>query len=231
MNNIIFVNIDTQVDFIESKGKLPVPHAEAIKPELKKLTEIAEKNNIKVINTCDWHNDNSAELSNEPDYINTFPEHCMKDTEGAKFIDETNPKHPFIIDYDSNVLIEDAIQHRNIIIRKDKFDVFAGNPHSDSLFERFQEHIFIVYGVAENVCVNFAVKGLLSRGKEVYIVQEATKALPNIESTVESWKENGARMISLNDVETIITSYIQQNILGGTDLVNYNGDILKRDLT
>ena len=43
MNNIIFVNIDTQVDFIESKGKLPVPHAESIKPELKKLTKIAEK--------------------------------------------------------------------------------------------------------------------------------------------------------------------------------------------
>jgi nicotinamidase/pyrazinamidase len=231
MNNIVFVNIDTQNDFIMSDGKLPVPHAESIRPELQKLTEIASLYNLTVINTCDWHDENSSELSSTPDYINTFPEHCMKDTEGAKFIKETNPIHPFVIDYNyDSFLVEDAIQHRNIIIRKDKFDVFSGNPYSESLFEKFQEHIFIVYGVAENVCVNFAVEGLLNRGKEVYVVKEAIKGLPNIDSSVDEWKVKGAKMINLYDLENIIKNYRQYNIIGGVDLVNGNGDIIKRNL-
>lgn len=231
MNNIVFVNIDTQIDFINSKGKLPVPHAESIKPELKKLTDIASLYNLTVINTCDWHDENSSELSKKPNYTTTFPEHCMKYTEGAKFIKETNPIHPFVIDYNSDsFLVEDAIQHRNIIIRKDKFDVFSGNPYSESLFEKFQEHIFIVYGVAENVCVNFAVEGLLKRGKEVYVVKEAIKGLPNIDSCVDDWVMEGAKMINLDDIESIIKNYRQYNIVGGIDLVNGNGDIIKRNL-
>jgi nicotinamidase/pyrazinamidase len=230
-SNIVFVNVDTQIDFISSKGKLPVPHAESIKPELKKLTEIAEKYNLTVINTCDWHNENSEELSSNPDYINTFPEHCMENTKGASFIEETTPKHPFVVDYNvTSFLVEDAIQYRNIIIRKDKFDVFSGNPYSNSLFEYFKEHIFIVYGVAENVCVNFAVEGLLSRGKEVYVVKEAIKGLPGIDSTVESWELNGGKMIGVDDVEIIINNYRQHNIIGGIDLVDGSGEIVKRNL-
>jgi nicotinamidase/pyrazinamidase len=231
IDNIVFLNVDTQIDFIESKGKLPVPNAESIKPELKRLTEMAEKYKLTVINTCDWHNKNSKELSITPDYINTFPEHCMENTEGANFIKETAPKNPFILDYNiKSFLAEDAIKYRNIVIRKDKFDLFSGNPYSNSLFEHFDKHVFIVYGVAENVCVNFAVEGLLSRGKEVYIVKEATKGLPGIDSTVESWKLNGGKIIEINDIEIIINNYKQYNIIGGIDLVDGVGQIIKRNL-
>ena len=52
---VIFWNVDTQKDFINKDGALYVKDAETIKPALATLTNFARKNNIKVINTGDYH--------------------------------------------------------------------------------------------------------------------------------------------------------------------------------
>ena len=63
---------------------------------------------------------------------------------------------------------------------------------------------FVVYGVAENVCVNFAVKGLLERGKEVYVVTDAIKGLPGIPACLEDWKNIGAKTVTSNEIESLL---------------------------
>ena len=78
---ILFWNVDTQVDFIEPTGKLYVKGAEKLKPVLKKITQFAADNQIRVINTCDFHFINSRELSAHPDFKSTFPLHCMAGTQ------------------------------------------------------------------------------------------------------------------------------------------------------
>jgi nicotinamidase-related amidase len=55
LTKAVFWNTDTQYDFIDKDGKLSVENAESIKPNLKKLTDFARVNNIKVVNTMDWH--------------------------------------------------------------------------------------------------------------------------------------------------------------------------------
>ena len=95
----IFWNVDTQYDFMRPDGKLPVKDANLIEPNLKKLTEFAEKNNYQVVNTADWHNSKSEEISDNPNYRTTFPQHCMIRTEGAEFIQATKPKDPYMIDW------------------------------------------------------------------------------------------------------------------------------------
>ena len=203
--NVIFWNIDTQIDFVMSHGKLPVPDAEKIIPSLKRLTEIAKENDIVVVNTCDWHNENTKEISESPDFINTFPEHCMENTSGACFITETNPENPYTINHGNETpYVPTMLEHRNIIIRKDKFDVFTGNGSTEKVLNALKPKRVIVYGVAENVCVNHAVIGLLKRGKEVYVVEEAIKGLPGIESPIERWKDDGAKIISLEEIDSII---------------------------
>ena len=79
---IIFFAVDCQKDFIEKKGALYIEGAETIKPNLKKLTEFAKKNNIFVVNTADYHFPGDKELSDKPDLVNTFPPHCMFDSKG-----------------------------------------------------------------------------------------------------------------------------------------------------
>lgn len=79
----IFWNVDTQFDFMRPEGKLYVQDAYKIEPNLEKLTSLAGEMNIVVVNTADWHNKNSREISDKPDWQKTFPEHCMAGSEGA----------------------------------------------------------------------------------------------------------------------------------------------------
>jgi nicotinamidase/pyrazinamidase len=202
--DLIWWNVDTQIDFVNSDGKLSVLGAEEIKPALLKLTVLAKENNIQVINTCDWHDENTEEISDKPDFITTFPEHCMQNTVGAEFVDETIPENPLIINHINGIVNKPDLQnYRNIILRKDKFDIFSGNSSSNKIVNMLKQKTFIVYGVAENVCVDFAVKGLIERGKEVYVVSDAIKGLPGIESPVNYWIQIGVKMISLKEVEEL----------------------------
>ena len=204
----IFWNVDTQFDFVSPNGKLYVPGAELLKPNWGKLTQLAKNNLITVVNTADWHYPDSAELSTNPDFINTFPRHCMANSEGAEYIEETRPESPFIIDWETENYISkeivDSIEQRNFIIRKDAFDVFRGNPYTDQLLKLLSPETIIVYGVTTNVCVNDAVVGLAKKGKNVIVVENAVKELPNIPLPFENWEKLGVKMMKLNEIETII---------------------------
>jgi nicotinamidase/pyrazinamidase len=195
----IFWNVDTQYDFMKSDGKLYVKDAENIEKNLEKLTKFAEKNEIKVINTADWHNLDSGELSDSPDYMNSFPPHCMKGTSGAKYISETNPANPYKISWEQKDFDkEKVLKKRNIVLYKDKFDVFTGTPHAERVLEIIKPDRAIIYGVATNVCVDCAVRGLLERKIEVYVPLDAIKELPGLPLPYESWK--GAKFVTTKDV-------------------------------
>ena len=207
--NWLFWNVDTQVDFMLPQGKLYVSGAELIVPKLKKLTKLALTNSIRVVSTADFHYEDSKELSLNPDYVETFPPHCMANTSGAKYITETNPKDPIIFEWKKNFNISAKIseieKHRNIVIRKDAFNVFEGNPFTDEIISAIYPETVVVYGVATNVCVNDAVIGLAKRVKYVYVIEDAIKELPNIPLPFETWKKLGVKMITLNDLENLIS--------------------------
>ena len=205
-----FCNIDTQKDFMNIDGALYVPGAEDIKEILSKLTLFAKENSIKTINTADWHFDDSEELSNTPDFINTFPPHCVGNTHGVGYIDETNMKDDINItfkwdvDY-SDKFMEEAISRlREIIITKDKFDLFSSK-HTDKLINILRDEYtnVVVYGVAGDVCVKYAVDGLLERGFNVYLVEDATKALniENYDTIKRNWiKNENFKIINSDDI-------------------------------
>ncbi|WP_346857261.1 isochorismatase family protein [uncultured Draconibacterium sp.] len=202
---VLFWNVDTQFDFVEPAGKLYVPGAEKLKTTWNALTKLAAKKNYKVINTADFHYSNSAELSDAPDFISTFPEHCMANTRGAGYVIETDPDDPVTFDWDKVYLTLDEVKtKRNIVIRKDAFDVFAGNPHTESIVEILAPKVVVVYGVTTNVCVNDAVLGLAKRIEKVYVVEDAIKELPNIPLPFENWKKLGVEMIKFEDLDLML---------------------------
>lgn len=201
---MVFWNVDTQHDFMREDGKLYVPGAEQIEPRLAQLTELAEKYRIKVVNTADKHRPGSAEIAAEPDFAETFPEHCMEGTAGVLYIAATAPVDAYAIDWtDKEYDRQQALDNRNIILYKDAFDVFAGNPHTQSIVELLQPEAVVVYGVATNVCVAYAVNGLLDRGVKVYVPQDAIKGLPSLplEETIREWERKGAELIHTEAIE------------------------------
>ncbi len=201
---VLFWNVDTQVDFMQADGKLYVQNAEEIKPTLAQLTIFAKENAIRVVNTCDYHNENSAELSATPDFITTFPPHCMENTEGQAFVAATQPENPVIFDWNrdySHAVLKEMLKHqRNIVIRKDLFDVFTGNPNTSNIVSALAPQRIFVYGVATNVCVDFAIKGLVERGYTVFVIEDAIKELPNIPTPFETWKAQGVTFIKAKEL-------------------------------
>jgi nicotinamidase/pyrazinamidase len=199
----LFWNVDTQKDFVEPDGKLYVAGAETLKPNWKILTRFAKKNSIRVVNTSDYHFYNSAEIDANPDFIKTFPEHCINDTEGAEFIKETKPEEPVIFDWNKEYLvipeILDKEKYRNFVIRKDAFDVFSGNQWTKKILKMLNPGTVVVYGVTTNVCVDYAVKGLLGKVKNVIVIEDAIKELPNIPLPFENWIKKGVSLISLEE--------------------------------
>ena len=212
MTTTILWNVDTQYDFMRDdashKGKLPVQGAREIEPNLERLTELARKNGIKVINPADWHTPESKEFSATPDYITTFPPHCMEGTKGAQYVPATAPKNPYCIDWRERTLDKKAaIAHREIVLRKDAFDVFTGNPHTGKLLDLLRPMQVVVYGVATNYCVDYAVQGLLERGIEVYVVADAIKEIPNcdIAEFIEArWRGKGVKLTTTDSIERIL---------------------------
>ena len=209
LSNWLFWNVDTQIDFVYPRGKLYVEDAEQLRPQWKKLTELAREKSIQVVNTADYHYANSPELDSSPDFVKTFPEHCMANTRGADYIKETDPDDPVIFDWDKEYLITpelfDPEKYRNFIIRKDAFDVFAGNPLTDVIVKQLKPETVVVYGVTTNVCVDAAVKGLNKRVKNVYVVEDAIKELPNIPLPFEDWDKKGVQLIKLKELKKMLS--------------------------
>jgi len=207
----IFWCVDAQKDFMNKEGKLYVQGAEEIKPNLKKITNYAKKNKIKVVCTGDSHTSISKEISKFPDFKTTFPDHCMAGDEGTQFIPEVIPSITdcTTIDYTAAEFpIEALIESRNVILYKDHFNIFnedAGNPWALNILGLFNPETVIVYGVATNVCVDYAVLGLIEDLCTVIVIKDAIKELPgcDLEVIYKKWREAGAKLIT---TDTLLTA-------------------------
>lgn len=178
LEDIAFLNIDTQKDFVEPTGSLYVPGVERIIKNLGNLTKLARKKGIKIINTADLHTLQDSEISNKPDYVKTFPPHCIIGTDGAEFISETAPINPYTISYnDSTFNLNKIMDSRELVLYKNDFDVFKGNPHAKDVFEFLTPKRIVVYGLTSNICVDKAIQGLLKTLPEtkIYVPENAIK--------------------------------------------------------
>jgi nicotinamidase/pyrazinamidase len=220
---ILFWNVDTQYDFMRSdesfNGALPVGGARVIEENLEKLTSIAEKYELKVVNTADWHTMDDTEISLNPDFKRTYPQHCMQGTKGAQYISATDPKDPLIVSWKDKAFNTESISgNRNILLYKNKFDAFEGNPYTKTILDMINPDTVIVYGVATNICVDMAVQGLVKNKKEVYVVKDAIKEVPNeiaatsLEMITDSWKKEHVKFIETKDVE----KFVRKNELNKT---------------
>ena len=86
---LLFWDVDTQVDFMKEDGKLYVEGAEEIIPNLERLTEAARRLELPVVASADEHVPEDDELSDDPDFEDTYPPHCMKGTRGQEKIPQT----------------------------------------------------------------------------------------------------------------------------------------------
>lgn len=81
------VVVDAQNDFMEG-GVLAVPGARSTMAGIARFIDERETNYDSIIFTQKWHIDVPDYFSDNPDYVNTFPKHCVANSGGAAFTDE-----------------------------------------------------------------------------------------------------------------------------------------------
>lgn len=201
----VFWDVDTQVDFMLPSGSLAVPGAEALRPNLARLTEAARAAGIPIVHTADDHDPNDPEIAEQPDFVETFPAHCLRGTAGAERLPETAPAGGAVeIPPDgAGVDLAAAASAAEIVLRKNRFDAFS-NPASAPLLGALAPDRVVVYGVALEVCDRYAVEGMLAldAGFEVVLVEDAVAALDPVKGAalVEEWRRRGVRIASTDEV-------------------------------
>ncbi len=204
----VFWEVDAQADFMLPDGKLYVPGAEEIIPNLNRLVETVRQGRVFLISSADAHNPDDLELRD-------WPPHCLKGTPGSDLLPEACASHRLVIPNEKGfVLSENLTAYQQVILQKNTLDVFD-NPSTDALLAQLNpagspafdpSPEFVVFGVATEYCVRLAVDGLLRRGRRVSIVTDAVRSLNHRkgQQILESLESCGARLITSEEALKLV---------------------------
>lgn len=199
----VFWEVDAQVDFMLPGGKLYVPGAEKIIPNLDRLVGAARQGRVFLISSADAHNPGDVELLE-------WPPHCLQGSPGAALIPQAcAPDRLIIPNEKSFVLPSDACAHQQVVLQKNTLDVFD-NPHTSELIARLlpqgspgfaPDFEFVIFGVVTEFCVHRAADGLLRRGRRVAVVTDAIQPLDQDKGgeILRGLESRGARLITTDE--------------------------------
>src|SRR5712692_7314583 len=146
----VFWEVDAQADFMLPGGKLYVPGAEEIIPNLNRLVETVRQGRVFLISSADAHNPDDPELRD-------WPPHCLKGTPGADLVAEACAPSRLTIPNQTGFALPDNISaYQQVTLLKNSLSVFD-NPHTDELLAKLNptgspafdpNPEFVVFGVA-----------------------------------------------------------------------------------
>jgi len=188
--DFIFWEVDVQRDFVLPGGKLYVPGAERLLPNIRRLTDAARQGKVFLVSHGDFHAPNDPEFK-------VFPPHCVKDTPGSELVPEAITASVARVPNEPDAkLPDDLTRYQQILLEKQTLNIFESR-HADELVKKLgTQPEFVVFGVVTEYCVSYAVKGLLERGRRVALVTDAIETLKREEGekTVAELGCIGARL-------------------------------------
>ena len=199
----IFWAVDVQVDFMKPEGRLYVPGAEHLIPNIGRLIGAVRESKVFLISSADAHKADDREFQE-------WPPHCMKGTPGAELLPEACAHPRLIIPNRENFVFPATLDtYRQVNIEKNALDVFD-NPNTDLLLKRLEDipsrsyvanPLFVVFGVATDYCVRCTAEGLLKRERPLAIVQDAVRAIDEKKGRIilDNLQSRGAQLVTTED--------------------------------
>jgi nicotinamidase/pyrazinamidase len=187
-----FFDVDSQLDFLYPAGALYVPGAERIVPAIARLNRYAAAHGIPVVSTTDAHTEDDPEFR-------TWPHHCVAGTWGQRKAETTLLDRRVVVPNRPGEVAVDGAQQ--IVVEKQTVDVFAA-PNLGRVVEQLAADRFVVYGVVTEICVLFAVRGLLKMGKPVTVVLDAIETLKadDSERALDECRRGGALLARVSEI-------------------------------
>ncbi len=190
----VFFDIDTQIDFMLPHGKLYVPGAEQIIPNLVRLMGYARERDIPVISSADAHTPDDPEFA-------IWPAHCVIGTPGQQRIPETQFANPTVVPSRPGAFTAPRRWSGQTILEKPTYDT-ADNPNFDALLNSLGPRRCIVFGVATEYCVRADALFLRKRGFPVDLVTDAIKAITEEggRKAIKEMKAAGVRLVTTAEI-------------------------------
>ena len=170
------------------------------------MRRFALENGFSIVASTDWHSAEDPEISDNPDYEQTFPAHCIANEPGSERVGylgglpiECIPNEK--MDDEAVKKLSDKEQF-HIVIRKQTTDVFS-NPNTAFLVEFIAPKTVIVFGVALDVCVDQAVWGLFEfQNIKLCVLKDAVKGLEirPIDELFDEFRQMGIEIAELDDL-------------------------------
>jgi len=192
----VFVDVDTQLDFLYPVGALYVPGAERIVPAIERLNRHAAAHGIPVISTVDAHAEDDPEFAD-------WPPHCIAGTLGQHKASATLlDRRVTVPNRECDLALEGADQ---IVVEKQSVDVFTAR-NLPRILQALAADRYVVYGVVTEICVRSAVRGLLATGKPVVVVADAIKELRVADAarTLEEFRSGGGTVATIAELPDAI---------------------------
>jgi len=224
--------VDTQRDFINEDGVLPVPNAPEILENLANLRDVATRFGVRCVYTQDLHAMDDAELSDNPDFKETFPPHCIGGTLGSMFVDEVGV-YQFagakILDAKDDLAkiameVEnlDDFLNRDIILTKQIFSTFDGNKNAETYLELTRPDVVFVCGVAGDVCVKAVIEGLLRMNRLLEDLDDKPMKIGIVTDAIKSLDEKNFQTFKMqttldNSEAHLVTTGFVNNFLAIVD--------------
>jgi nicotinate phosphoribosyltransferase len=198
---VVFLDVDTQADFMLPTGALYVPGAEQIIPNLSKLMTCARHNNIPVLSSADAHQ------PDDPSFAQ-WPPHCVVGTPGQRRIPETQFPDSTVIPNRPGMFTPPRNWSGQFVIEIEKQDYsVAGNANFDAILAALGRSHFVVFGVATEYCVRDSVFSLRRLQIPVDLVIDAIKPITEEagRKAIEDMVAVGVRLVTTEEVCALVS--------------------------
>lgn len=190
----VFLDVDTQVDFMLPSGSLYVPGAEGIVPHLKALMDYARAQGIPALSSADAH------PPDDPSFAQ-WPAHCVVGTPGQRRIRETQFPHATVIPNRPGAFLPPREWTGQTIVEKQEYDV-STNVNFEEILASLGPRRWVVFGVATEYCVRSSALALRRRNFPVDLVVDAIRPLTEEggRGALEEMRDAGVRLVETAEV-------------------------------
>jgi nicotinamidase/pyrazinamidase len=191
---LVFLDVDTQVDFMLPIGRLYVPHAEEIIPNLAELMSWARDHRIPIISSADTH------APDDPEFAR-WPPHCVVGTPGQRRVAETLFPDAVVVENRPGAFQAPQEWAGQLIVEKRVYD-FTTNVNFHAILASLGRPRFVVFGVATEYCVLWGVLALRKRNLPVALVLDAIKPISEEggRKAIEEMVAAGAQLVTTAEV-------------------------------
>ncbi len=164
----IFIDMNTQRDFLDADGACPVANVHVLRSPLRKVFAFIRSYHISLISSL------TTQRANEPPLVPGWPLHCIDGTPGHNKLSFTLLGHRAIIEANNSLDVPlDLFSHYRQVIFRRRSEDFLDNPKADHLLSNLSPECYFLFGVDVERSLKRLALALLARGKVISVIRDA----------------------------------------------------------